>query len=97
MPSTPTTSDKAAHINNIAITKANCMTASLYLLRNHRVNLGTIYTIDTQYKANFNVNRVQKAGPESLLKEATIAAKIIRESIREIILDATLSVTLGLR
>ena len=39
-PSMPTIWERAALMKSIAITKMNCITASLYLRKNHRVSRG---------------------------------------------------------
>ena len=63
IPSSPISSLSAALRNMIAKTKINCITESLYILRNQRVSLGIMKRSITQYTTNFTRKRSQNTTP----------------------------------
>ena len=65
MPSKPIHCDREALMNKMTMTKINCITASLYLRRNHLVNLGINQTNAAQYTVTFKAKRAQKEIPST--------------------------------
>ena len=94
-PSMPTICENTALIKSMDITKINCITASLYLRKNHLVRRGMSMIMPVQYIPNFTMKNTQKSMPSCLLNDATKPAKMTKAISNEIMLEPTLSVTLG--
>ena len=97
MPSNPTPSVTAALMKSIDMMKMNCITASLYRRRNHRVRRGIMMVSKVHTNTIFTINHVQNIMPPlPLCADATADITTMARN-SAIIVEPTLSVTLGLR
>ena len=89
--------ETAALRKRMAITKMNCITASLYRRRNQRVSRGMKKAIATQNPTTFTTNQSQNSPPPPSLWAATIMASTTKERNRAIMVEPTLSDTAEFR